>query len=523
MKPSVLSRPGPWEKTDTLIAGLLTIGTVLSRWPFQIDILNNHDAVNYALALGHFDMRLHQPQPPGYPLYILFGRAFDLFLHDHLAALVWLSTVSSGLGVLVIYLAGREMFGRRAGIVAALLVTTSSPIWFQGEIAAPYTTDLLASALVGWLCFRLANSPHRRTVWAAALALGLAGAFRLQTFVFLFPLFLYALRSRGWKTIVSATALAGGVFGAFFVPAVMVSGGPAAFVESMRVTVPIFYSADALVKSTRLSRFVGNAINIAKYTFRTLGELALPFALLGWLARPQRLRFWCDPRLTFLAIWTVPTWIVYFLIWPGNPGTILVCMPAVFILAATGLDWALNQPRWIRITGWAALSAMLVWRVALFTFLPQYPFGDAYRRFDNHESVTSIADYYHTKLALTQEIPVEGTIVYANAFRHLQYYLPQYRAFSAPSLQRSDPRVVKRVVSIQNGAMETWTDRDAAAIVPPDTRRIIFFDLPPEILLADPSLVETKSRGSHSIRVASVPADAQVLWTQEGLTINIHE
>ena len=85
-----------WQKRDAVMAIALGVGTVLSRLPFQIDILNNHDAVNYALALDHFDMRLHQPQPPGYPLYIILGRAFNLVFHDHLAALVWLSTVFSG-------------------------------------------------------------------------------------------------------------------------------------------------------------------------------------------------------------------------------------------------------------------------------------------------------------------------------------------------------------------------------------------------------------------------------------------
>ncbi|MDY7041608.1 MAG: DUF2723 domain-containing protein, partial [Chloroflexota bacterium] len=156
-----------WQKRDTVIAVVLAVGTVLSRWPFQINILNNHDAVNYALALEHFDMRLHQPQPPGYPLYVLLGRAFNLVLHDHLAALVWLSTVFSGLAVVAIYLAGREMFGRRVGFIAALLLVTSSLFWFQGEIAAPYTADLFASAIVGWLCYRLATSSGRGLVWIA--------------------------------------------------------------------------------------------------------------------------------------------------------------------------------------------------------------------------------------------------------------------------------------------------------------------------------------------------------------------
>ena len=512
-----------WRKSDTIVAAVLGLGTVFSRFPFQATLLSNHDAVNYALALDHFDMRLHQPQPPGYPLYILLGRAFQLIWHDHLSALVWLSAVFGGLAVVAIYLAGREMFGRRVGAVAALLLATSSPFWFQGEIASPYTADLFFSAVVGWLCYRLATSSGRAVVWGSALAVGLAGAFRLQTIMFLFPLFLYALRRRPRRVIAGAVVVAGGIFGAFFLPAVMFSGGPAAFTRSMRVIVPIFWSASTLVRSTRLARFMKNVDTIARYTGLTLGELVIPFVLLGYLTRPHRLRFWRNSKLLFLAIWTLPAWIVYFLIWPGNMGTILVCIAPFFLLAAVGLDWIVERARWGAAVGWAALAILLAWNVAIFTFLPQYPFGESYRRFDNRETVTSISDYYRTKLSLVSESPVEGTIVYANAFRHLQYYLPQYRSFSPPSLRRSDPSLVRSIISIDNGVMEAWEEVDVTTLVPPGTERIVFFDLPPEILLADHALVEEKSEGGHTICVIAVPAGYRPLWTPDGLSLKANE
>ena len=512
-----------WRKSDTIVAAVLGIGTVLSRWPFQATLLSNHDAVNYALALDHFDMRLHQPQPPGYPLYVLLGRAFQLIWHDHLSALIWLSMVFSGLAVIAVYLVGREMFGRRVGVIAALLLATSSPFWFQGEIASPYTADLFASAIVGWLCYRLASSSGRAIVWAAALAVGLAGAFRLQTIMFIFPLFLYALRRRPRRTIAGAVVVAAGVFGAFFVPAVMLSGGLAAFTRSMRIIVPIFWSTSTLVRSTKLARFVKNADTIVRYTGLVLGELTLPFVLLGYLTRPHRLRFWRNSKLLFLAIWTLPAWIVYFLIWPGNIGTILVCIAPFFLLAAVGLDWVLARARWGAVVGWTALTILLAWNVAIFAFLPQYPFGEFYRRFDNHETAASISDYYRTKLSLMSEVPVEGTIVYANAFRHLQYYLPQYRTFSPPSLWRSDLTLVRSVISIDNGVMEAWEEVDVTTLVPSGTERIVFFDLPLEMLLVDRALVEEKSENEHTIYVVSVPTGHQSLWTLDGLSLKVNE
>jgi len=520
-----------WQKQDTITVTVMGIITLLSRYPFRVDVLNNHDAVNYALALDHFDINLHQPHPPGYPLYVILGRAFNLLLHNHLAALVWFSMIFSSLAVVAIYLAGREMFGRRAGLFAALLLCTSSAFWYQGEIAAPYTADLFASALVGWLCYRLLTSSQRdpaqaggqKIVWITALAVGLAGAFRLQTIMFLFPLFLYALRRRPWKIITGAMLVAGTVFGIFFFPVVAMSGGPRDFMRTMRTTVPIFWSTKTLARSARWTRYLKNADNIGRYTLRTLGELALPFTLAGYLSRSQWLRPWRNSKLLFLAIWVAPTWTVYLLVWPGNPGTILVCMPPLFLLAAAGLNWIIKQPRWGATLGWASLAALLLWRTGTFTAASQYPLGTSFRRFDTRQTIAWIDEYYGTKLRLMREIPTEGTIVYAEAFRHLQYYLPQYRTFSLPSLRRSNPEIVRSIVSIERGASENWTEMNVNDLLPPGTQRIVLFDLPPELLLAKPTLVKEHSKNGHTIRVVSLPANYEALWTPEGLWIGVNE
>src|SRR5690242_4270696 len=36
--------------------------------------LEDIDSINFALGLRHFDPALHQPHPPGYPVYIALGR-----------------------------------------------------------------------------------------------------------------------------------------------------------------------------------------------------------------------------------------------------------------------------------------------------------------------------------------------------------------------------------------------------------------------------------------------------------------
>ncbi len=513
-----------WQKADTIFVVMAGLGTVLSRLPFQASVLNDHDAVNYALALEHFDMHLHQPQPPGYILYILLARVFNLIFYDHLTALAWFSMVFSALAVVAVYLAGRDIFNRRVGTMAALLLATSPAFWIRGEIATLYTADLFASALVGWLCYRVLVAPERKIVIITALTVGLAGAFRLQTLVFLSPLFLYVLYRRSRKTIALAVILVGAVFGVFFVPSVMVSGGPAAFIRSMRTIVPIFWSRETMIRSAELARYVKNVDRILRYMFRVMGELLVPFVLLGCVTRPNWSRFWRNPRLRFLVIWVVPTWLIYLLIWPGNLGTIFVCVTPLFLLAALGLDWIASHPRWERplwetVAGRAIFLSILGWSIAVFTLFPLYPFGENYRRFDSYEKVLVTDEYYRARLALVADLPVDGTIVYANAFRHLQYYLPAYRVFSFPLLRRSDPSVVKSVVSVENGQMESWSYVETAGLIPAATERILFFDLPSSLALVDSALIETRAQDGQTIVVISVPPNCTAQWTLEGLEI----
>lgn len=506
-----------WVTRDWMVMVGLGVGTILSRWPFQVGLFNNFDAINYALALERFDMSLSQPQPPGYPLYILLGRMFNLVFQDDRLALLWLSTLFSGLAVIALYLAGRELFGRRTGFIAALMLATSAVFWYMGEIAAPYTLDLFAAAITGWLCYRTLTTSGNRFVWLSALALGLTGALRVQTLVFLFPLFLYALHKRPWKVTLSVLGIAGALLLIFLIPAIYASGGPEAFKRQMIQILPIFRDTETLIRTTRWFRFMGNIEIIGQYTWRALGELVFPFVLVGYLAQGHPLRFWSSQRLLFLCIWLLPVWIIYFLIWPGNLGTILVSLPPLFLLAGAGLDWVIGRGRSGFYLGTISLVALLAWNIVVFSVLPVRPFGKAYRTFDNNASLRESTQYYEAKLSLIKEIPVEGTIIYAQDFRHPQYYLPQYQTYSYPTFQKENPEIVRQVLTMQNRETNTWRNVNNSVLAPAGTKRIVFFDLPKWLTIDNEIELEERSIGGYSIQLLSIPAEKQVVWTADGL------
>src|SRR6185503_692453 len=54
---------------------------LLTRIPAMSQYLSI-DNVNLAFSLEKFDPRDHQPQPPGYPLFVVFNRIVNVVFHD---------------------------------------------------------------------------------------------------------------------------------------------------------------------------------------------------------------------------------------------------------------------------------------------------------------------------------------------------------------------------------------------------------------------------------------------------------
>src|SRR5437899_6544757 len=87
---------------------------LLTRIPAMASYLSI-DNVNLAFSLEKFDPRIHQPQPPGYPFFVLFGRIVNVLFHNAERTFAVISILVSGLCLPAAYLLARKMFSRWAG------------------------------------------------------------------------------------------------------------------------------------------------------------------------------------------------------------------------------------------------------------------------------------------------------------------------------------------------------------------------------------------------------------------------
>jgi hypothetical protein len=474
----------------------LGLATLLLRLPFGAHLLNSFDAINYALALHHFDMRLSQPQAPGYPLYILLGRLFAALFGDDRLGLNFLSMIGSALAVSAMFAVGQALWGTPGGVAAGLLTGLSTVFWYLGEVAAPYTLDLAASALVGWLAYRLWDGGTRRDLFLLAAAWGVAGALRLQTLVFLAPLVLLAVGT-AWRAgrvtvgaLGRALALAAALTGVFFLAGVALSGGVAGF---WRAFLGLFSYGSARLSGG--AKFAANTRLIAAYLLHYVGEASLPWLLVGAVgllaARRRALG-------AFLLLWLLPTLLFFLLVTPGNIGTFAVALPPLLLTAAGGWSWVwAARARWARPAAGLGLAVIVIWGLAAFLWLPERAFGGTYRKLENLAALRRIDRQLAEKLTLTASLPPAGTWVITPNFRAIQYYLPQYAAAAPPDAAPTGGWA--RLIWVQDGRLTMRADQPPTAWPPPEAVRFVYWDDP-----ARPD-AERRRLGEYSIWIAPPP------------------
>lgn len=437
----------------------LFLFTVLSRLPFFSKYLYHLDSGQFALALDHYDLLLHQPHPPGYFLYVMTGRLVHLLIPDPNTALILPAILFSALAVVAVYHLAREMYDERVGILATLLAATSPNLWFHGEVALSYSADALFSALAGLLCWRAFRGARGSSLSSAAV-LALSGGFRQNAPVFLLPLWIYSVRKQSFRTVCVSLALFSAISLAWFLPMVIMTGGPDAYLAAFR-ELWLFNTGHNSVFEQGIDHLKVNLLYLHTFSFYTLGA-ALPFppAALYLLFRSGRLRILMDERGRFLSVWMLPSLLFYLLVFiSGNPGYILIIMPPLVIMTSASICFIISNLR--KITGRNFLYPLLIFLVSinsLLFLLSGLPVSRA-------EISTHDADI-QALVGRLSRLDHRTTALFIGAdsfysYRHLMVYLPRFTVYQVD--MRTGPNGERREQFCGTGG-RTFL---ATSIVPP--------------------------------------------------------
>jgi hypothetical protein len=328
---------------------------------FALDI----DVTNLALAIERFDLREHQPHPPGYLGYVLVLRLCHRLTGMEPLDVARLVSRLFALGTLALgFLAARRFFpADRAVRRATVLLLASSPTLLYYAVDGQ-THSAEAAMMAALLCVLAGRPPlGRREVILAGLLVAAGGSFRVTYFLLSIPLVLWAL----WpdvRRLAAVAAIAGAGTLAWLLPTVRLTGGWAAYRAASDALVGAFVrivsplSSEGLVEAQ-----TANAWDAVVWTVLvTAPALAALLATARSTSEPLARRL----RWLFAAV-TVPSLLFYGLVLCAEAGYVLGLAPPACLLAAALLAPGRPEdarPRWRRAAAPVLALAQLAFFIA---------------------------------------------------------------------------------------------------------------------------------------------------------------
>lgn len=488
------------QHPDIWIALSLFVVALLTRIPFRSQILHHWDSVNFALALDEFNIRLHQPHPPGtFVVYIMLGRAINYFLHDPNASLVWISILSSGLAAVLTYVLGKRWFDRGLGLAAAALMLSSPLVWFHGEVALTYMPEFLWVLAIILLCAELRQG-NQNILFLSALLMGLAGGIRPNTPVFLFPLWIFAARKFPLSKIALALVVMGAGVALWAVPLIVMSGGAGEYWK-----LALWWARQHTEESGSAYGVLEHGARFVAFTAYCVGVGFLPVLWALWHRRCDLLRsLRNDWRAQLLAVWVLPASAYFVFVHLKQAGHTFTIMPAFIILVSLAIASLRQVTRHGRRVWIVVVALVVVGNSLCFLLGPASLFGSSRMIFTPptwaaiHEYDTGVTARLE---AIRESFRPEDTVVLAAGrnYRLPDFYLQDFQLTSL--------------------SHELGDDVDSI-ILPEHVHTLVLFDdsVMPKLVTA-PYLQTLPLVGGKSLRYIEWDRDQQVTLTKTTITV----
>jgi hypothetical protein len=348
-----------WRELIGALLVLLSRIATMPRSPWE------NDEFLFAEGVRKFDPSLYHPHPPGYPLYILLGKAFEPFTNDPWRALVALAIVCAPIGFFALAKAFRNWIGDAdLAVGGALVFYFSASMLVHGTLAMSDGAAIMFLALTFWAVSSGHDDvAHERNAIAVGLWSSCAIGCRPQLLIPMLPLLAIALlRMRTVRQRLSSIIAFGFASLMWFLPLMDAAGGPNALFAYEFKQAAYFASHDAA-----MSRGSMSALQIAlRFLLHPWGSKYVTIPLLALLAFGVggTLRRWrvLLPILAFTAVQ-----LVFELVSMDPADAARYHLPAMLLFAfvvACGFETIMRATGGLRATPWIAAAFM-----ALLAFL----------------------------------------------------------------------------------------------------------------------------------------------------------
>ena len=195
--------PEPLTQRQRTIVWIVALVCAATRLLAVARSLWDWDEALFTMAMRDYDVRMHHPHPPGFPVFIALAKVVRLVVPNDFRALQTVNVIAAMLVFLAVFLFARELRLRFATCVSAGALFAFFPnVWFFGGGAF---SDIPSIVLVLFaVTLLLKGVRDRKAYWLGTLLLALAIGIRPQNFlVGLIPGLIATRRRRWWEVLVA--------------------------------------------------------------------------------------------------------------------------------------------------------------------------------------------------------------------------------------------------------------------------------------------------------------------------------
>jgi hypothetical protein len=332
-----------------------------------------NDEFLFAEAVRKFDPSRYHPHPPGFPLFVILGKAFNAVVHDPWRALVVFGIVAAPIGFVAMARAFRHWIGDPdLAVCGALLYYFSASMLVHGTLALSDGPAMMFLGLALLAVSSTHEGDHERNAIAIGVWTSAAIGTRPQLLIPIAPMLIVALlQMRTLRQRVACVVAFGLLSAMWFLPLVDAAGG----FEALRLY-EVKQAQYVAVHDASMSRGAQSMAQIAvRFVFHPWGSkyVTLPLfacVILGMAAFVRLL--WRDKaRSTILPLLLLAfVQLVFELGWmdPADGARYsLALMPLIALLAALGLGVVR------RSTGFAAAPWVITAILAAATLVYAWP------------------------------------------------------------------------------------------------------------------------------------------------------
>lgn len=371
------------SRGNITISLLLIILVVITRLPFASKFLYEWDSVNFALAMDRYDILLHQPQPPGYILFVGLGKVFNQIFQDANTTLIFMSILFSALTVILLYYLGKQLFSRKVAITGTILLIFSPIFWFYGEIATIYPSEAFLAILIAYTSYQTLKG-QKNFLYISSIALGLAGGFRQDLIPFMFPLWLFCLLypegsyKKIIRRLVTAFAVLGGSILLWLIPTILLAGGLESYLNSSGHFSASFKTSSVLFGASLSNHLLMDGM-LASWLMIGLGFMGGFLILLFIIIKRESILnrgMLKNPKFIFMILWILPSLLFLVFIPLSKPGYTLTFLPALtlilgYVLITFSRDFSFK----FNISLKSVCGAMLIIYIVLNSVYFLYPYN----------------------------------------------------------------------------------------------------------------------------------------------------